>query len=517
MLVIDQFEEVFTRAARQAAEPFLAVLDRLAQPDVPVAVVATMRVEYTRELLAEPSTGALREHLFPLAPLERAALSTVVPGPARLGRLRLTDALVERLVDDTVSGEALPLLAHVLQQLTGDRRPGDQIDVADYERIGGVQGALHRQADATLTAAEGAAGRPAAQILDVLTELVSIDGEGRRTRRRIPRDAVPAALRPAIDAFVDARLLTSGEAELTVSHEALFTAWPRLSDAIAGRAEQLRLRRRLEQAAADWEAADREPSMVWRGAQLARARSELFELTGVEQAFLDAAQDADLQTRRRDADRLAEQVRVSELAERDSELALLLLLAAADEYTPTSAVVGGLRHVLARFREPNGVTPPGLPVDTDRSGVPPHETTAFDDPAPVTRIALPLLRKVTTLRWLADGRRLAFTSDAVIDIDSGVWRYLPEVLAVSADGSTVLTEDRYGFYDIATGATRDLVLNKSHQSRDVQRGRPVAGRRRLRRTAADRRRDRGRDGPVRRARRSISPGIPGAPPTGVCG
>ena len=92
--------------------------------------------------------------------------------------------------------------------------------------------------------------------------------------------------------------------------------------------------------------------------------------------------------------------------------------------------------------------------------MPPHETTAFDDPAPVTRIALPLLRKVTTLIWLADGRRLAFTSDAVIDIDSGVWRYLPEVLAVSASGSTVLTEDRYGFYDIATGATRDLVLNK---------------------------------------------------------
>ena len=48
---------------------------------VPVAVVATMRVEYTRELLAEPSTGALREHLFPLAPLSARAVDRCAGPP----------------------------------------------------------------------------------------------------------------------------------------------------------------------------------------------------------------------------------------------------------------------------------------------------------------------------------------------------------------------------------------------------------------------------------------------------
>lgn len=113
-------------------------------------------------------------------------------------------------MQDTGSGRALPLLAHVLGQLTEHAGPGARIGLPDYRRIGGVRGALCRQAEATLQQAVTATGLPAEEILVALTELVTVDGAGTRGARRIRRSAVRAPMLPAFDLFVDARLLRSG-------------------------------------------------------------------------------------------------------------------------------------------------------------------------------------------------------------------------------------------------------------------------------------------------------------------
>jgi hypothetical protein len=356
LLVIDQFEEVFTRTSADTAQ-FLAVLNTAAEAGRPTAVVATMRSEFVGELLACEPAGPFRASQFPLVPLDRARLAGIIKGPARKGRLDLSDDLVQRLVEDTGSGEALPLLAYVLRLLTEHAQPGDRIDVHQYEQLDGVQGALRVQADETLARAVAATGHTADEILKAFADLASLDDADRPTRRRIPRSTVPPGLLPAFEMFVDARLVSSdggqGQPQLAVSHEALFTAWPQLSAVITSQAERLRLLRRLEQSAADWDQAGRESSILWRGEQLRHARAVFADMEGLpdrERRFLDQALAEDAETRRREADILADRIRASGLIERDSELALLLLLAAADEYAPTNSVTGGLRQTLARHR-----------------------------------------------------------------------------------------------------------------------------------------------------------------------
>jgi WD40 repeat protein len=357
LLVIDQFEEVFTRTASADAMEFLAVLNTAAEAGRPTAVVATMRSEFLGELLACGPAGPFRASQFPLVPLDRARLAGIIKGPARKGQLVLSDDLVQRLVEDTGSGEALPLLAYVLRLLTEHSERGDRIGVEQYEQINGVQGALRARADETLTRAVAATGHTAEEILKAFADLASLDDAGRPTRRRIPRSAIPADLLPAFEMFVSARLVSSdggdGEPEIAVSHEALFTAWPQLSAVITSQTERLRLLRRLEQSAADWDQAGHEPSILWRGEQLRHARAVFADMAGLpdrERRFLDQALAEDADTRRREADILADRIRASGLIDRDSELALLLLLAAADEYAPTDSVIGGLRQTLARHR-----------------------------------------------------------------------------------------------------------------------------------------------------------------------
>ena len=56
-------------------------------------------------------------------PLSRTDLAEVISEPARRSHLTLEDGLVQRLVDDTGSGDALPLLAFTLARMA-DRRRG---------------------------------------------------------------------------------------------------------------------------------------------------------------------------------------------------------------------------------------------------------------------------------------------------------------------------------------------------------------------------------------------------------
>ncbi len=354
LLIVDQFEELFTTAVSSEVDVFLTVLNQASQVGGPIAVVATMRSEFQGELLACEPAGRLREVQFPLAPLGRARLATIVRGPARKGRLELTDDLVQRLVEDTGSGEALPLLAYVLRRLTEHAGPGARIDVAEYEQIGGVQGALRTQADDALARAVDSTGHNATEILGALVALVSVDGSGRPTRRRVLRAAIaPDRLRD-LDIFVEARLLSSddvdGEPTLAVTHEALLTAWPQMEKTIESQAKRLQLERRLEQAADDWEQAGNEASILWRGEQLRQVSEYPGGWSARAQRFIDESLAADDEARHREADILADRLRASGLVERDSELALLLLLVAADEFAPTDAVIGGLRQTLARHR-----------------------------------------------------------------------------------------------------------------------------------------------------------------------
>ena len=137
------------------------------------------------------------------------------------------------------------MLAYALQQTWGYRE-GRRLTVAAYQATGGIDGAIARAADAVYARLD-ADGKLAAQRL--LLRLVSLGEGSADTRRRATmteltgstdgtgpaRTPRAAAERAALTALIQARLLTTdtgadGSDTVTISHEALLTAWPQLRE-----------------------------------------------------------------------------------------------------------------------------------------------------------------------------------------------------------------------------------------------------------------------------------------------
>ena len=265
LVILDQFEELLTITSAAARTAF----SRLLQEAVagPVQLVATLRAEYLDRLLAEPALTGLPVTPFPLRPLARELLPQVIEGPARLAGLSVDAELVGRMVADTHSGNALPLLAFTLNQLAAGLSRGDELSAERYDELGGVQGTLASQANAALVAARSKTGRTQAEVLGGLLQLVTVDEQGRPSRRRVDRAGLTEPVRRELDAFVDHRLLTveveDGRAWLGVSHEAVLSGWAPLAQAIGDAAAALRARQTVEQAAADWTQAGRRDAYLW--------------------------------------------------------------------------------------------------------------------------------------------------------------------------------------------------------------------------------------------------------------
>ncbi|MGQ0774633.1 MAG: nSTAND1 domain-containing NTPase [Pseudonocardiales bacterium] len=276
LVVVDQFEELLTQSPPSQRARFAELLCPASTgPKCPTRVVATLRPEFVDQVLADPELAVLPTRFYPLRPLGREALRLVIEGPARLVGIKVSADLVARLVEDTDSGEALPLLAFTLAQLAEGVHRGGRLSIARYEQLGGVSGALARQADIALVEAVGAGGRDREEVIAGLLRLVTVDEQGAPTRWRVRRDELPAPVVTEWDAFVGRRLLSTdtdnGAVVIGVAHEAFLSAWPPLAQAITANVTALRARRAVEHAATEWDGNGRLPTLLWSGGELAAA------------------------------------------------------------------------------------------------------------------------------------------------------------------------------------------------------------------------------------------------------
>ncbi|MGH3837074.1 MAG: TIR domain-containing protein, partial [Pseudonocardiaceae bacterium] len=273
LVVVDQFEELLTQPEPTDRTRFTDLLR--AALTGPVRVVGTLRPEFLDQLLSDLALATLPTDIFPLRPLRPDALRLVIEKPAELAGIAVDERLVARLVDDTENGNALPLLAFTLAQLADGINRGGRLPWERYEQLGGVQGALTRQADAALAEATTAGGRSPAEVIAGLVQLITVDEQGRPTRRRVSRDLLSAAVIAELDAFVTRRLVTTdtdtGNVVIEVAHEAFLSSWPPLAQAINENASALRARRAVDQAAAEWHDDGRLPARLWERGQLAAA------------------------------------------------------------------------------------------------------------------------------------------------------------------------------------------------------------------------------------------------------
>lgn len=285
-LLIDQLEEVFTLEGVSAAEraAFGLALRALLETGA-VWMVATLRSDFYGAFQADPVLRELRgEHgQMDVLPPRRSQLHRIIAAPASLAGLeferdavtgrRLDEALLE---DSEAQGEALPLLQFALDALyrRQEERRDRVLAWADYSALGGLEGAIAAQAEATL------ATLPTSERAEVLEGvfsqlLATTGGEQSGAIRRVASlqevvtaagPAREAASRALVEAFVRARLLVltaeEGEERVGVAHEALLRRWPPLVDLRQRRADFFRIRDQLERAEADWRSNERNDSLL---------------------------------------------------------------------------------------------------------------------------------------------------------------------------------------------------------------------------------------------------------------
>ncbi|MFP8944952.1 AAA family ATPase [Streptomyces fenghuangensis] len=205
LLVVDQLEELLTLTGARDRDAFLSLIDESLAADPRLWVVATLRSDFLTDFLGTGHAALIHRPTL-VGVLGRTELFEVIEKPAERAGLSFAPGVVARMVDDTGGGDALPLLAYILQELFLRAGSGGTVTEDDYRRLGSVAGALSEQADRIT--AELRTADADAPVLSTLLKFVTME-HGEPTRRRVHRDDLTPEERAVTDAFVTGRLLTS--------------------------------------------------------------------------------------------------------------------------------------------------------------------------------------------------------------------------------------------------------------------------------------------------------------------
>jgi DNA-binding SARP family transcriptional activator len=436
LLVVDQFEEVFTLVPAARAELF-ATLSEAAASDSVTVVVVTRSDAYPR--LAEyPELGRLAAaNALLLTPMTSEELRRAIEEPAAMAGVTVEPPLVDALVADAPTA-GLPAFSAGLTALWGDLR------LEAYRSGGGLGQAVEdfgERAYAALTPAQ----RTLAEEI-----LVSLSDPG--ATPMWPRDGDRATVVALLREF---GLVSIVDGRLALAHQSLVEGWPRLRSWIAERVVERDLRSHLRASARAWAEQRRPPAMLYGAVRLAAALDYAagHELAPEERDFLAAGQRVLLAAdvgRRRQVSRLwyviialgltlatalaagvmvfvawksatraneqADAVRIAERATVEPDLRQALRLATvAATLDPSTSTVDALRATLLRSPDLEATAGDGVRV----VAVSPDSHTVAAGTAsgsvlllrggslsPIGRLELPAGGAVLGLAFTPDGRRL---------------------------------------------------------------------------------------------------------------
>jgi WD40 repeat protein len=249
IVVVDQFERLYTDCEDAERKRFVALLQCLASDTV--KVVIGLRADFYHLALADLGERIAAGQVA-LAPMSEQDLGRAISAPAEKLMRSFQPGLTQRLIAD-VRGRPgdLPLLQFALTELwerdaasgvlTVETYRGLGVELPDGTHLPGAQGALIRRAE-QLWRDLDQADRPRLQriLLGLIAAQPAEIGAaspvaGTRDLSRPARRAQWALDdQPLIQQLIDARLLTAdkapvgGQPTVEVSHEALLRAWPRL-------------------------------------------------------------------------------------------------------------------------------------------------------------------------------------------------------------------------------------------------------------------------------------------------
>ncbi len=293
VLVIDQFEEVFTRCSdANEQDAFIdCLMGALAETGDKLCLIITMRVDFVSKCLEHGySELAKRIHqdmvsVFPLQPID---MRVAICQPAQQVGLTVEETLVTEILTDLKgSPGSLPLLQYTLKELW-QRRQNNQLTLATYLQLGRLSGTLDKRATELYQSFSISEQRTVQYIFQLLTQL----GEGTENtcRRMFLNNLVAEPQHSAIQvnrvievlAAKDNRLLVTNEIAtkdvvgqrrtvVDVAHEALIRHWHLLRQWIEQNRYLLRQQRYIEANAVKWQECDQSRGYLLRDLPLKEA------------------------------------------------------------------------------------------------------------------------------------------------------------------------------------------------------------------------------------------------------
>ncbi|BDM83436.1 nSTAND1 domain-containing NTPase [Acaryochloris marina] len=314
VLVIDQFEEVFTRCENpEEREQFFACLmGALSDVGNKLCLIIAMRADFTVKCMEQKYSGLAQQidqHMVSVSPMQSSELKDSICRPAEQVNLQVEPALVTEILNDIEGAPcSLPLLQYTLKELWNQRQD-NQLTLVSYQTLGGIQGTLDQRATAIYNSFDEAEQQTVRHVFQQLTQL----GEGTEdTRRRVfQSDLVAEPKHPTqrvqqvIDRLsspencliVTSEVVSKSDQStcmsiVDVAHEALIRHWKLLRQWIEQHRDLLRKQRRIEASAIAWRNQGQKSRYLLQGRPLIEAiqfnkdQSETFPLSDNDKAYI---------------------------------------------------------------------------------------------------------------------------------------------------------------------------------------------------------------------------------------
>jgi uncharacterized protein YjbI with pentapeptide repeats len=311
LLVVDQFEELYTGCADTEQQQFVdALLDAVESASRTVTLVLTLRADFYSYVVNYPPFGeALNKYPAQNLSLVNAEeMLSAIELPAKKMGVKLEEGLTQQILNEVKQQPGnLPLLEFALTQLW-DKQSRGQLTHQAYSEIGGVAKALSNHAEAVYGKLSEEEQKQAQRIF---LQLVRPGERMEHTRRVATRAEIGNWELVTFLAGADARLVVTGRDEATgeetveVVHEALIREWETLRGWIENDCTFRTWQEQLRASMHKWEATNKDEGALLRGVLLAEAEDwrhkRLDELSQEEQVFIQlswALQDREKEERK---------------------------------------------------------------------------------------------------------------------------------------------------------------------------------------------------------------------------
>ncbi len=283
LIVIDQFEELIGhKRTYKSHDLFLNLLNKsLSEEESPCMVLASMRSDFMGSFQQTITLRNIEFESISLRPMKIESLREIIERPAKMSAIILEKGLSDRLIRDTETSDALPLLAFTLRKLWNDYREDGVLQIREYDDLGGLQGAITKEADIVLDIARKRGKEDALRLAFLKMARIGEDGMYSRQPASM-EDPQLHEVSDILEKFKERRLIFSyaeGSSTIVeVAHESMFRSWEPLKRWLDDDRSELVLRQQLSRDSKAWLTEGKATDRLWTGARLERAK-ELSEST----------------------------------------------------------------------------------------------------------------------------------------------------------------------------------------------------------------------------------------------